>query len=44
MKIVGRVEAMNGAGGYGIMRHECVGTKNNNSWVSPMVELHDLGD
>lgn len=40
--VMGRVEAMNSMGGYGLMRYECVGAKGKDSWIFPTVTLDDL--
>lgn len=40
--VIGRVEGMNLAGGYRIMRYECIGTKAKDSWVLPVVTLHEM--
>ena len=40
--VVGRVEAMNAMGGYGVMRYECVGGTGKDGWVYPAVTLDDI--
>jgi hypothetical protein len=40
--VIGRVEGMNLAGGYRMMRYECSGSPTANAWVFPAVTLHEM--
>jgi hypothetical protein len=41
MEIIGRVDAMNGVGGYGTVTYHCSGSNNPDDWVTPAVTLSE---